>query len=196
MALWRSAPWAVALTAIACLAAPAVAAADHGTPFLDDNLATYMGIAQANWGGPLPTCIADGVTVIPVHAVLYDDPDPDVAARADQPGCRLWLDRRQWRTMGRVEACTVVVHEWGHLLGFGHVRDPLNVMAAFPTRPPHHCAVLGRHATTAQPASRRPHPCVARARAAARSKHAARTPARRVQLRRIACVLPRATGRN
>jgi hypothetical protein len=141
MTLQRSAWRAVALTVLA-LALPTAARADHGKPLLHDRLGTYFGIAQAHWGGPVPSCVANGVTVIPVHAVLYDDPDPDVAARADQPGCRLWLDRGHWRTMGRVEACTVVVHEWGHLLGFGHSGDPLSVMAAFPAQRPRRCAAL------------------------------------------------------
>jgi hypothetical protein len=140
MSLQRSVARATALPALAlCLCMPSPAAADHGTALLDERLAGYMSIAQTHWGGPIPTCVARGATVIAVHAVLYDDADPDVAARADQPGCRIWLDRSSWREMRPVEACMIVVHEWGHLLGLGHSHDPLDLMAAMPLRPPRGC---------------------------------------------------------
>ena len=149
MALQRPALRAVALAAVA-LALPATATADHGAPLLDDRLATYFEIAQAHWGGPVPSCVANGVTLIPVHAVLYDDPVAAVAARADEPGCRLWLDRSSWREMRPLAACKIVVHEWGHLLGHGHVEDPLGLMAEFPVRAPAECGVLRRPARAAQ----------------------------------------------
>ena len=57
---------------------------------------------------------------VPVHAALFDDPRPGVAARAEQPGCRLWLDRDFWPARPSVRGCVEVAHEWGHLLGFGH----------------------------------------------------------------------------
>jgi hypothetical protein len=161
MALQRSALWAVALTAVA-LALPTPANAGE-TPFLDEDLATYFGIAHEHWGGPIPTCVANGVTTVPVHAVLYDDPDPSVAARAEQPGCRLWVDRGNWRRLAPVEACTIVVHEWGHMLGHGHSDDPDDLMAAFPRRPPRACAALERRPRGARASSRRARSCAARA---------------------------------
>jgi hypothetical protein len=160
MALQRSAPLAVALAALA-LALPATANAVE-TPLLDDNLATYFGIAHEHWGGPVPSCVENGVTVVTVHAVLFDDPNPAVAARAEQPGCTLLLDRRHWRTMGRVEACMIVVHEWGHLLGHEHSDDPNDLMAEFPRRPPRDCAALRRQPRRAGASSRRPRACRAR----------------------------------
>lgn len=181
MALKRSALWAVALTAVA-LALPASASADHGTPFLDDDLTTYFGIAQAHWGGPAPNCVANGVTTIPVHAVLYDDPIASVAARADQPGCRLWLDRSSWREMRPVEACTIVAHEWGHLLGRGHVDDPLDLMAEFPERPPAGCAAFARPARRARASTRRDRGC------RVRKKRARRSQAGRARSVRVGCV--------
>ena len=170
MALQRSALWAVALAALA-LALPSAARADHGTPFLHDDLATYFGMAQAHWGGPLPSCVANGVTTVPVHAVLYDDPEPDVAARADQPGCRVWLDRSSWREMRPAEACTIVVHEWGHLLGHGHVVDPLDLMAEMPLRAPRECAALRRPARRARASSRAARRCAAVTKRRARRAH-------------------------
>lgn len=170
MALQRSALWAVAVAAVA-LALATPAAAREGTTFLDDDLGTYFGIAHAYWGGPIPTCVENGIVTIPVHAVLYDDPDPSVAARAEQPGCRLWLDRGHWRTMGRAEACMVVVHEWGHLLGHSHSEDPSDLMAELPIRPPSGCARLERGAGRARVrAARRARPCrTRRGRSAERS---------------------------
>src|SRR5687767_2566669 len=137
MALRRAARCAVALCVVAG-ALPAVAQANHGTTLLDETLATYMAIGQAHWGGPMPSCVVGG-TVIAPHAVLYDDPDPSVAARADQPGCRIWLDRSSWREMRPLEACMVVVHEWAHLLGHGHSLDPFDLMAEVPVRAPGEC---------------------------------------------------------
>ena len=189
MALQRSALWAVALAAVVMLL-PAPAQADHGTPLLDEGLIAYLAAADRYWGGSSPSCVANGVSIISVHAVLYDDPDADVAARADQPGCRLSLDRSHWRTMSRAEACTLVVHEWGHLLGHGHVHNPLSVMSPFPTRLPRVCVAPERRGTTARPATRRARPCAARGTRAARARRTARAHRKRVMARRIACVLP------
>ncbi len=138
MSLRRRARWALALCVLTG-AVPASAHANHGTTFLDEELATYMALAHAHWGGPIPTCVVNGVTTVPAHAILYDDPDPSVAARAEQPGCQIWLDRSSWREMRPVEACMIIVHEWGHLLGRGHSHDPLDLMAEVPVRPPLEC---------------------------------------------------------
>jgi hypothetical protein len=158
MALQRSALWAVALAAVA-MALPAQARAADGTPLLDEALVTYFAAAQTHWGGPLPTCTVNGGTPIMVHAILYDDPEPEVAARAEQPGCRIWLDRQFWRETRPLEACTVVVHEWGHLLGYGHVEDPLDLMAEFPTRPPRECSDMERDRRRARASVGRARPC-------------------------------------
>jgi hypothetical protein len=171
MAIRPSVPWALLLTVVA-LTLPAPAFADHGVPFLDDRLATYMGIAQDHWGGPVPTCVANGTTLIAVHADLYDDPEPDVAARSDQPGCRISIDRSHWRSMRAVEACTIIVHEWGHLLGHGHSEDPLDLMAEFPERPPTACAALRPAGRAARAAGRRIGSCARGARHARSAKRA------------------------
>lgn len=181
MTLRRSALWAAALAAVV-MVMPAPASADDGPPLLDDALANYFAAAQAHWGGPVPTCMVNGVTPIAVHAILYDDPDPAVAARAEQPGCRIWLDRQLWHEMRPLEACTVVVHEWGHLLGYGHVDDPLDVMAEFPSRPPAECAAMRREAPRGRASVRRTRPC------RIHSRRAHRRSTRGARIARLACV--------
>lgn len=165
----RLATLAIALSALALsVCAPPAARADHGPTLLDEGLARYLAIAHAYWGGPKPVCIADGVTVIPVHAVFYDDPDAEVVARADQPGCHIWLDRSSWRDMRPAEACMTIVHEWGHLLGLGHSHDPFDVMAEFPTAPPRRCIGLSRHSARARASGGRAAACAARRKRARR----------------------------
>jgi hypothetical protein len=110
------------------LLAPAAARADHGHPFVNADVQTYLQIAADHWGVPAPTCTAGGGRVIPVHVVLHDNPDPDVVATAEQPGCRMWLDRDWWPTPASRMACTTIAHEWGHLLGYGHSRNPRDLM--------------------------------------------------------------------
>jgi hypothetical protein len=177
MALRRAARCAAVLCALAA-ALPAPAAANHGTPFLDDTLGTYMAIGHAYWGGPMPTCAVNEGTVIAAHAVLYDDSDPAVAARADQPGCRIWLDRSSWREMLPAEACMIVVHEWGHLLGQGHSLNPFDLMAEAPVRAPSPCRRLSSAPNRAIRAARvrtrprrrgRPHGVVIRPRSGVRN---------------------------
>jgi hypothetical protein len=173
MSLQRSAARAAALSALAlCLCMPTLARADQGTTLLDENLATYMAIAHSYWGGPIPTCVENGVTVVLAHAILYDDPDPSVAARSMQPGCEIGLDRGHWRSMRPAEACMIVVHEWGHLLGHDHSPDPLDLMAEMPIVPPRRCAALGHRAPRARASARRAASCVARAKRARRRPRA------------------------
>jgi hypothetical protein len=155
----RSAFWAVALTATA-LALPSAAGAADETPWLDAGVARYMRIAQAFWGGSVPTCVLNGETLVPAHAVLFDDPDPEVAARGDQPGCVLRIDRGTWPTLSRVEACTIVVHEWGHMLGLGHSADPDDLMAEYPRHAPAPCAELVRRRRHAAARASRTRRCV------------------------------------
>lgn len=164
----------MALAAAVMLVLPAAAGADHGAPVLDDDLQTYMATAQDYWGEPRPTCLANGTTLIPVHAVFFDDPNPAVVARADQPGCRLWLDQVLWDESKPVGACTIIVHEWGHLLGHGHSDDPNNVMAETPNRPPPECARLnGSPRGTGADGSRAR--CRSRGRRLGRTRRPART---------------------
>jgi hypothetical protein len=123
----------LALCALACaLAAPSVARADHGQPYMDPDLEKYVEIAQAHWDAPAPSCAGPDGEWVPAHVVLYDNPDPDVVATAEQPGCRMWLDRDYWPAPPSRIACTIIAHEWGHLLGHGHTDDSGDLMYTQP----------------------------------------------------------------
>ncbi|HEX2232986.1 MAG TPA: hypothetical protein VHG69_06435 [Thermoleophilaceae bacterium] len=114
------------------MSAPSAALADHGEPFMDADLESYFEIAQAHWDAPAPSCAGPGGERIPLHVVLYDNPDPDIVATAEQPGCRMWLDRDFWPAPPSRIACTIIAHEWGHLLGHGHSPDEDDLMYAEP----------------------------------------------------------------
>ena len=115
----------IALFAFAmALTAPAAARADHGQPFSDPDVEAYLEIARDHWGMTPSAC--------DVHVVLHDNPNPDVVATAEQPGCRMWLDRDWWPAPASRMACTIIAHEWGHLLGFGHSADRGDLMYAEP----------------------------------------------------------------
>jgi hypothetical protein len=119
------------LLTLACVLAlhvPAVARADHGEPFMTGTLAQYFEIAQAHWRASAPACTTADGRVVPVHVVLYDNPDPRVTAAAEQPGCRIWLDRDWWPRPPSRSDCTVIAHEWGHLLGRPHSHDRNDLM--------------------------------------------------------------------
>jgi hypothetical protein len=135
----------------ALLTMPSLAQADHGPPVGGPELQRYLEIAQSHWGVPAPTCTtADGQTVS-VHAALYDDPDDGVSARAELPGCRIWLDRDFWpRQLDRID-CTIIVHEWGHLLGHAHDGHRNSLMYEQPTQGAPGCSLL--RAAGARPAS-------------------------------------------
>jgi hypothetical protein len=121
-----------ALAVAFALVAPCAASADHGRPFADPDVEAYLEIAEAHWSQTAPTCAPPGGETIPVHVVLHDNPDPDVVATAEQPGCRMWLDRDWWPAPPSRMACTIIAHEWGHLLGFGHSADRGDLMYAEP----------------------------------------------------------------
>ena len=112
--------------AFALLAAPA--RADHGATVNDPVLERYMAIAQDYWGAPEPVCTLQDGEVIHPHAILANDPRPDVAAWAEVGGCRMWLDTDFWPAPPSELYCNLIAHEWGHLLGHQHSTDSADLM--------------------------------------------------------------------
>jgi len=116
-----------AACALALLPA-ATAAADDGQVVNDPTLAQYMRIAAGYWGAPEPHCEGPNGESIAPYAVMADDPNPSVAAWAEMPGCRIWLDADYWPAPPSEQYCNLIAHEWGHLLGHPHSEDSHNLM--------------------------------------------------------------------
>jgi hypothetical protein len=147
----------LALAALLSLLAALPARADHGHAVIDETISSYLRVAERHWGAaPAPCAGVHGEQVL-AHVALFDDPDPLIIGRAEQPGCRIWLDRDWWPGPPSRQRCLQIVHEWGHLLGHGHVEHGL-------MSPEAHGEVPGCDAF--RPAKRRP----TRARAARRAR--------------------------
>jgi hypothetical protein len=104
-------------------------AAGAPNPSTDPQIATWLQIAQAHWGAG-PNC-PDGISISRAQWL----PDPGVWAAAVQGGCAMAFDPDFYPAppqydpaWWRAAMCSVVAHEWGHLLGYGHVNDPSNLM--------------------------------------------------------------------
>jgi hypothetical protein len=171
----------IALFAVAvALAAPSLAHADHGQPFTDPDVEAYLEIAREHWGMTPAGCA--------VHVVLHDNPNPDVVATAEQPGCRMWLDRDWWPAPPSRIACTIVAHEWGHLLGFGHSDDSNDLMYVQPLTGAPGCSLydprvtLGTGVAQSSGRARRRRQRASRARRAF-PQHRTRRPGSRLRLR-------------
>lgn len=156
---------------------------DHGVPYQDATFDRYVQIAQAHWAGTAPTCRGPAGETIPVHAILFDDADPDIAAIAEQPGCRIWLDRDFWPAREDQTDCTIIAHEWGHLLGHDHSPNERSLMYEAPEFGAPGCGVfasvlalsVAQHRTSAGTSPRR---CVRRNRAGRPARRAKRGRAR------------------
>jgi hypothetical protein len=106
-----------------------LAQAAGADPATDPQIAQFLATAQAYWNAA-PNC-PDGISIQRAEWL----PDPNVWAAAVQGGCAMAFDPDFYPApadydQGWYQAamCSVVAHEWGHLLGYGHVTDPNNLM--------------------------------------------------------------------
>jgi hypothetical protein len=137
------------------LAQAAAAAVD---PAIDPQIAQWMAIAQGYWGAA-PSC-PDGISIQRAQWL----PDPNVWAAAVQGGCAVAFDPDFYpapadydRGWYQAAMCSVVAHEWGHLLGYGHVADPSNLMnPVTPINIVGGCPSWGIPAATPEPAQTTP----------------------------------------
>jgi hypothetical protein len=132
---------AVALLVAAILAAPA-AGAGPAARFAPGSPAAIAAqrIAVAHWGvDPCGGDVAIRWRRAPrlVNAVAHwSIPVPDTGPAAHRD-CVIVFNPRE--TFAWPKFCTVIVHEYGHLLGLGHTADPGDVMAEVYRRPLRAC---------------------------------------------------------
>jgi hypothetical protein len=88
------------------------------------HLVPLLMLAAAFWG-QAPACGQPTIT----GAELA----PPVAGLADLATCSITIDPT--RLQGAGAACMTVVHEFGHLVGYGHSLDPNDVMYPVIRRP-------------------------------------------------------------
>jgi hypothetical protein len=98
-------------------------------PAADPLIARWLEIGRAFWNAS-PNC-PGGVSVTRAQWL----PDAGVWAAAVRGGCAMALDPDFYPAppgydhgWWQAAMCTVVAHEWGHLLGNAHVSDPNNLM--------------------------------------------------------------------
>src|SRR2546423_6078373 len=115
------------LAAVCALAlmARVTATADQGVN--DPELSGYIRIAREYWR-EAPLCNGPNGQAVGPQVAIANNPDPGVAAWAEQPGCRMWLDSDHWPAPPDEQHCNLIAHEWGHLLGHTHSSDPHSLM--------------------------------------------------------------------
>jgi hypothetical protein len=134
------------------------AAAPGADPATDPQIAQWMATAQAYWGAA-PNC-PDGISIQRAEWL----PDPNVWAAAVQGGCSVAFDPDFYPAPAdydkgwyQAAMCSVVAHEWGHLLGYGHVSDPNNLMnPVTPINIVGGCPTWGIPAATPEPSETAP----------------------------------------
>jgi hypothetical protein len=105
--------------------------ASTGDPATDPLISHFLDLARAHWGTG-PNCPA-GIGLVRAQWL----PDPGVWAAAQQGGCTIAFDPDFYPAPAGYDVhwweaamCSVVAHEYGHLLGYPHVSDPNNLMNA------------------------------------------------------------------
>jgi hypothetical protein len=125
-----------ALTAALIVAAPTVARADLPTnrPLQTARVTESLRIAGEFWQQQ-PACGVVRVFAATEAALNAGDPEgpargESVIARSRSSDCTIWISDvlREAHFGYRIETCSDIVHEYGHLLGFRHDDGPLSVM--------------------------------------------------------------------
>lgn len=94
-------------------------------------------VATHYWGGEPSGCTSIEKAIVPTLDGYYAE------ASQPEPGeripCFLWVSRSLASPRAFGTACGVLVHEVGHLRGYGHSDDPTNVMFPDLVRLPEIC---------------------------------------------------------
>jgi hypothetical protein len=115
---------------VTALRAKLAQAASPADPATDPLIGHFLDVARARWGAA-PNC-PTGISLVRAQWL----PDPGVWAAAQQGGCTIAFDPDFYPAPAGYDVgwwqaamCSVVAHEYGHLLGYGHVSDPNNLMS-------------------------------------------------------------------
>lgn len=126
------------LIAAAVFASPAEGHAHRSPP---------LSVAATYWHAE-QVCPASSVTVVWAPLAAAGE-----LGAAQLGGCAtgertIWLDRSLRKTVYRWR-CTIIVHEYGHLMGFDHTDDPASVMHTPPERVAAGCGTSPRDVAAA-----------------------------------------------